>query len=354
MALDAELLRVTPELNRYFEEMQQAVGDRRVIIVRQQGMVSIGSMIALFGALAFHAFLLVVVYFSWKLIIASPWHWGPDKWANLADDGGRPGTTFTMLGEGEFTGTSTDPYVSPINPQPAAAKPAAAALPELTADWPKVPAGGATQDPLPLIGVPSELSFPQHQAAQLPVHEAPTAAQASQSTPLGPVLVGPNVPSPQLNQVASIVHAATAISGTGSTSTVGDHPGGESDDGDEEPTIQITRGQAGHGRGDGSGDGDGVDRGASGANNETPGLLYLPTAELPIKQMLIPAHGKVVFEVMVLADGTTGEIKLIQSCGDSTLDAVYRNTAARARFRPAYRDGKPFAAPFYLAWGEKD
>jgi TonB family protein len=351
VGLDPELLRVTPELNRYFDEMQEAVGDRRVIIVRQGGMVSIGSVIALMGALAFHVFLLVLVYLAWKLIIASPWHWGPGKWTNLAENGGRPGTSFTMLGTGDFTGTDTNPYMGPLAAAQAGAKPATAVpLPDLPADWPKAAAAATPQDAAPLIGVPSELSFPAHKPAQFPAHAVPAPTPVPQVTPPGPVVVGPNVQLPPTDQVASTGHGATVISGTGSIAKVGNRPGGDSDDGNDEPTIQITRGHGGHGKGAGAGEGDGLDRGASGANNESPGIIYNPQPDLPVAMMLKPINGKAIFNVMVRTDGTAGEIKLAQSCGDATVDAACRTALARWRFRPAYRKAQPFEAMTQIAF----
>ena len=75
-----------------------------------------------------------------------------------------------------------------------------------------------------------------------------------------------------------------------------------------------------------------------------PQLLSLPSVELPLKQMVTRPRGKVVFDVQVLSDDTIGQIKLVQGCGDPTVDAVCKDAVARAKFRAAYRGGKTFTA----------
>ncbi len=165
------------------------------------------------------------------------------------------------------------------------------------------------------------------------------------------MIVGPNVGQIQSDQASSTPHGKAVVSGTASVAKVGGPPGGEDSEGDEEPTISIMkRGHGGTGDGSGNGSGDGIDRGLSGANNETPGIILNPQPELPLKEMVTPANGKSIFEVMVLPDGNAGEIKLLHSCGDATIDAACKTALARWKFRPAYRNGKTFAATTQIAF----
>jgi len=337
--LDPRLLAVTPPLNDRFDEMQEALTERRIIVVRQGGTISVATLIAILGSLAIHAGLAVLVYFLWQWVITVPINWGPERWAVLGHDGGHAGTTFTMLGVGEFTGTDPTPYKGPLAPTlapPPRSPTTPPALP-VAEDWPAISRPQLPSSDPPLIGRPMNLA----DAGPRPVHvpHAPAAVVAPAPEPVapGPVIAGPA--------------AGTAVaSGTSSTAKVGLRPGGAAMEGDDEPTISIMRGHGGSGNGTGSGAGEGIDRGASGANNETPGIIYNPQPELPMTIAVKPVHGQAMFAVMVLTDGTPGEIKLVHSCGDTTVDAACKTTLARWRFRPAYRDAKPFATLTHITF----
>ncbi len=88
-SLAPDLLAVTPPLNEHFDEMREAVADRRVIIVRQGGTISVGTLVAIFASLAAHAALAVLVFFLWKVIIAAPWAWGQGQTSAMKLKNGR-------------------------------------------------------------------------------------------------------------------------------------------------------------------------------------------------------------------------------------------------------------------------
>lgn len=348
--LDPGLLAVTQALNDNFEEMCAAVGERRVIIVRQGGTIQVGTLLAILGSLAVHVGIAVLVFFLWKLIIIAPWRWGPSQSAALASDGGRPGTSFTMLGEGELTGTDPKPYLGPIAAAVQPGAPATVAPPALPNfdPWQSIKGARLQDEPPPLIGLPTNLLDSGPRPLRAPPRPGPDAA--AQPLPPGPVLVGPH--SAQIAAAPSVAAAqgTALVSGTSSIAKVGGPPGGDSMDGDDEPTINIMRGRGGQGSGEGQGNGEGIDRGASGANNETPGIIYNPQPDLPILTAMKRPHGRAIFEVTVLADGTAGEIKLVHSCGESTIDAVCKTALARWRFRPAYRAGRAFVTTTNIAF----
>ena len=279
--LDPALLAVTPPLNDRFEEMRDAIADRRVIIVRQGGTIMIGTLVAILGSIAIHGVLAVLVFVLWKLIIFLPLNWGPDRWATLANEGGHPGTTFTMLGEGDLTGTDPKPYLgapAPAMPVGTSATMAPLALASRD-DWPALPKAAAPHETPPLIGLPTLMADAAPRAIRAPMPPRPPVTAAAQATPAGPVIVGPAVALAPGAPDAPSAHGTAAASGTGSSARVGGPPGGDSMEGDNEPTINIMRGSGGHGNGSGSGNGDGIDRGGGfigAGGGRRRGLLLLP------------------------------------------------------------------------------
>jgi len=129
----------------------------------------------------------------------------------------------------------------------------------------------------------------------------------------------------------------------------GEGLGGGDDDG---PVIDIMKpGAGGTGNGRGTHGGDGLDRGASGANNETPQPLDLPAVDLPEAYRIHPPAKAVKFRVMVLPNGRAGEITMVESCGVPEIDELYQANLARVKFRPAYVAGKPVARTYDIAFG---
>jgi len=76
----------------------------------------------------------------------------------------------------------------------------------------------------------------------------------------------------------------------------------------------------------------GVERGAS--------LVELPSPQYPNYCRKRGQEGTVVLEVEVLADGTAGEIRVVQASRYSRLTTAAVEAARRARFAPALRDGR--------------
>jgi protein TonB len=68
---------------------------------------------------------------------------------------------------------------------------------------------------------------------------------------------------------------------------------------------------------------------ASGLNNPNP--------TYPAMSRRLAEQGKVLLEVLILANGTVGEIKLKQSSGFKRLDDAALQTVKQWRFQPAKR-----------------
>lgn len=124
---------------------------------------------------------------------------------------------------------------------------------------------------------------------------------------------------------------------------------------DERPHEQTslgsgTEGGAGAGQGDGlgSGDGSGVGPGAGGgfgggpfrpgAGIEPPRLIHEVKAAYTDSARRAALEGDVVLEVVVLRDGSVGQVRLLRQLGGG-LDETAANAVRRWRFEPATRGG---------------
>ena len=120
---------------------------------------------------------------------------------------------------------------------------------------------------------------------------------------------------------------------------------GADDGGGDDVTIDLMAPGHGDGTSKGNKRGGGIDRGSSGANNETPAVTEAPAFSLWADYQFHPPKKRVILNVTVLPDGSAGQIEISQSCGIEEIDKAYKNwVSLHYRFRPAYRDLKPFAA----------
>lgn len=82
--------------------------------------------------------------------------------------------------------------------------------------------------------------------------------------------------------------------------------------------------------------------------NQQPGQLSAPDAiqksdpGYPIELMRANVQGNVTLYAIIHADGTVGDIRVLNS-PDDRLDALARSALARWKFRPATKDGQPVA-----------
>jgi protein TonB len=71
------------------------------------------------------------------------------------------------------------------------------------------------------------------------------------------------------------------------------------------------------------------------------GQLSNPTATYPTLSRRLREAGIVVLEILILADGTVGEIKLKTSSGYKRLDDSAKKAVAKWRYQPATHAGEP-------------
>jgi len=74
-----------------------------------------------------------------------------------------------------------------------------------------------------------------------------------------------------------------------------------------------------------------------------PGHLYNPKPGYPPESRAAGEHGIVVLRVRVEANGRPGSVALTRSSGHPRLDRAAQEAVRRWRFKPATRDGRPFA-----------
>ncbi len=156
---------------------------------------------------------------------------------------------------------------------------------------------------------------------------------------VGPVVIGPP---------AAGATSAARIRATPSVGSAGDPDG----TGDNEPVINLMRPGVGggSGSGQGAGSGNGIDRGPSAANLDQPAVIEAPQPDIPLEIQAKAIGKRVFFEVTVEPDGRAGTIKILHSSGVPELDAICQATIAKYKFRPAYHDGRPIAAPFEIGF----
>lgn len=324
------------------EELAETVRSRTVLVVRQTG-IAVGTLVAVGLSVLFNGLVvgLLVLAFLNSPYLPEALHLGDVKTGQEADGGGG-GVVMQVLGSpGEVKGAEVANVVGEFQ-KSAAELTKGVALPTLASLPPAVqnvgtllPGQGesAGQD-VPLIGVPVDGLAAPRIKVKLPARVAPPVEA-------GPTIVGP-AESPKNTVTATVsVNAAPAIA----TKKVGGAAGGSNDSDDIDPgdIVQLRKGN-GNGSGEGNGEGEGIDRGASGANNERPGILSVPEPQVSFASQLRGINGRVVLRVTVLADGTPGEIKIVKSCGDAEVDAACRAAVSKSRFRAAYRNGRNFAA----------
>jgi protein TonB len=176
--------------------------------------------------------------------------------------------------------------------------------------------GGGNPNPAP----PKRLEVPAHSDPSM----VPTAVEKPQE-PLPPLL-------------ASIQTNTTDLLQASGNSTV---------------SLAAVGGDGlGHGLGPGAGDGVGPGRERGfGDNAYAPGNgVTMPVATFEAKPIFTPEgmrakiQGDVTLEVVVLADGTVGQVRVVQSLDRASgMDNAAIESARKWRFRPGTKDGKPVA-----------
>jgi hypothetical protein len=166
------------------------------------------------------------------------------------------------------------------------------------------------------------------------VHNPSAAVLPATVRAPGGVVVAPPLPDthPGSRGPNGAVASANANSGSGT----GQHGSGEGDEDDHggDPFMPLTKADAEAGAG--------IDRGGSGANNPEPTNLMGPTA-LEVESARPTRDIKC--KVTVAADGHIVKAVIIQSCGQPALDELWRlKVLHEAKYRPAYRDGRPYTA----------
>ncbi len=68
-----------------------------------------------------------------------------------------------------------------------------------------------------------------------------------------------------------------------------------------------------------------------------------PAPPYPRNSRRLGEEGEVLLEVLILEDGTVGEIRVLKSSGYPRLDASALNAVKRWRYEPARLGGKPIA-----------
>jgi TonB family protein len=189
--------------------------------------------------------------------------------------------------------------------------------------------GGGDRNPLP----PSQGKLPKIAARQF----TPPSAVVNNPDPklvMEPtIVVQPNAQLPQIN--AQNYGLPTGIpgppsNGPGSGGGIGTGSGGGVGSGSG----------VGYGPGSGAGTGGGVYRIGGGVSSPIP--IFKPEPEYSEEARKAKFQGSVMLAIVILADGTTSNIRVIRPLGLG-LDEKAIEAVQKWRFRPSMKDGRPVA-----------
>jgi hypothetical protein len=358
-AVDDALLRTVPvPAPLDFETLEKEVDRQRRLVVRAVG-IPIAGVLAIGGSLLIHALLVGGFLASFYVFLHSPLHGGGSTTADDEEMGGgsNGGTLFVtdvaVVGPGSPAKVPASPVAqAPVQPPVNVPSPPVA-LPKPPVVEPAPPQQIAMNVTPPMLNTPDIIGLPTKPDTVGAIHVAPLPS-VPQPPVAPPAEVGLPIMAPPQNPIlTSPAHSTGEVQNLGSSAGTAAHtssPRPGLDDGmddDDEETISLL--SPGHGGGLGSGGGkrhgNGIDRGPSGGDNETPGVLDPPSFQLPAEYEYHPPKHRVILTVTVLASGRAGDIEIKQSCGIPEIDEAYKSLVAHQyKFRPAYRDGKPFAA----------
>jgi hypothetical protein len=328
------------------EELEEEVARTRVVFVRGAAAIPLSLIASIGGALLIHMLLvggfLLALYFAVNLRSRS---------------GGGGGMMARGMGGGSQGGYMIEN--APPGDLPGEAKTVEQVL------------GGAVAPPMPETPALPEMSDAGRAARQLVPQESGTAPgdNAMIGIPsgdrLGSVRIAPPPPrrvvtvtpptpagvaAPPSSEAKNGTILASAGNTTGSPASPtrggggGRGRGGEDDYGDE-MIIPLSKGNGGgSGGGSGGGIGRGSGRGASGADNPEPMILDWAMPEFSPALYMDPPKRSTKFKVTVKVNGEAGEIEMVQSCGKPAIDAQWKQSLKNAKFRPAYRAGRPYEA----------
>lgn len=349
-----ELLSAVPApLTTTLQDLQAALANYRVLIVRFGSGVSWILITALGGSLLIHLFLIASILFGSWWAMASLGMEPHSVWDLTSHRGGTSGSGGGSA-KGSIVMRTPDPR--PATPQP---------VRSTTPVTPPVPMPPPTPN---LIPPPTNETAPRNllrtdtpETLDLPgamvIATGPKPRLPAANTPAigGAIALAPPLPIPTAAQPAKAVFVQPIKP---APSTVKRTRGGIIDDTQdgEEYSIDLMKPGAGGGSGSGSGDGRGNgkgnerDRGPSAANLASPLPLDYKAVEFPPILQAKMSGKRVEFEVMVLANGTVGELKLIESSGSPEIDTICKAAIARTKFRPAYEQGKPVDRAMNFIW----
>jgi hypothetical protein len=360
-AVDNGLLQTVPAPAPLdFRTLEEEVTHQRRLVVRAAVGIPVAGVLAIGGSLLIHAVLVGAFAASFYMFLHAPQRGGGSAAADDAEMGGgsHGGTLFISdvaalePGRGQKVSAgpvAQGPVLPPVNILP---PPIAPTKPPITPPSPSRQIAMNITPPFPnapdIIGLPAGAdavgvihTTPRPWLSPSPLAPPPAVGLPIMAPPRTPILATP-VGS------AGDVRTMGASSGTAArTSSPRPGPDDGMSDNDDEETISLLN--PGHGGGVGTGGGrhrgNGIDRGPSGGDNETPGVLDPPPFRLPAEYEYHPPKQRVILTVTVLANGRAGDVQIKQSCGISEIDDAYKSLVAREyKFRPAYRDGKPFTA----------
>jgi protein TonB len=92
------------------------------------------------------------------------------------------------------------------------------------------------------------------------------------------------------------------------------------------------------------GAGGGAATGARGGATSGPGHLYNPKPAYPSESRAAKEHGTVLLSVGVDVSGRPTSVSVSKSCGFPRLDRAAQEAVRRWRFKPAMRNGVPYAS----------
>jgi outer membrane biosynthesis protein TonB len=335
---DTRLLDATPlppaiDLN----ELEEEVAYTRVIVVRGRG-IPVDKVISIGGSILLHALIvgafLFALYFAVKLGVKGGG--GGGRMARGVGGGPEGGYMIT----GELPTNAEAKSVADVLPDstPLAA-PDAPVLPSLPDSADAVRELVAQEQPrLPddaMIGVPADRVGSPH--VPPPPKRVIATPQASG------IVVAP--PSSTARNIAVLASASAGTVAPNRNAGGGGRGRGGDDDFGDETIIPLSKGDdGGAGGGSGGGSGTGIGRGASGANNPDPQILDWSSPEFPSWVYLDPPKRAAKFKVIVKANGQVGGVEVTQSCGKPAIDAMWKTALENAKYRPAYRAGRPYEA----------
>lgn len=348
-ALNPELLQALPRPVRpSLADLDQALSQQKVVVVRLGSGLSWPFIISTATAILLHITLIGSVILLSHLNLADTLGGNGHRGSGDSGTKGRGVVGGFVIGPGEPRpgGRTIDPKPAPapelVKPIPA---PIAPPVPQPVAA-PNVKALEEKLTHSEVVGLPTH-PVTQKPAETLTIQPPPTAV-APPALAFAPTAKPTAAASPSVASASGTSggHKQTGGGGVGGAgrggSRLGQGPGLDDEDAEGYDLMKA-----------GSGGGNGKNRGASGAEKQVQISESTPFVavqfQLTSRQLSKLTNKRVMLDIQVLADGSVGTIKILESCGDADIDKLFVDAARRCTYLPSIKAGRAITDTIQLS-----